>query len=55
MLPDLFRRERVLLVTEPFLLVEGVLQREDNVTSVLARRVAALRHRLTGVPSHDFH
>ncbi len=53
--PDLFRRERVLLVTEPFLLVEGVLQREDGVTSVLARRVRALRHRLTGVPSHDFH
>jgi error-prone DNA polymerase len=53
--PDLFRRERVLLVTEPFLVVEGVLQREDGVTSVLARRVRALRHRLTGVPSHDFH
>ena len=53
--PDLFRRERVLLVTEPFLLVEGVLQREDGVTSVLARRVRALRHGLTGVPSHDFH
>jgi error-prone DNA polymerase len=53
--PDLFRRERVLLVTEPFLLVEGVLQREDGVTSVLARRVRALSHRLTGVPSHDFH
>jgi error-prone DNA polymerase len=53
--PDLFRRERVVLVSEPFLLVEGVLQREDNVTSVLARRVQPLRHGLTGVPSHDFH
>jgi len=53
--PDLFRRERAVLVSEPFLLVEGVLQREDNVTSVLARRVRPLRHGLTGVPSHDFH
>jgi error-prone DNA polymerase len=53
--PDLFRRQRELLVTEPFLLVDGVLQREDNVTSVLARRVQPLRHGLTGVPSHDFH
>jgi error-prone DNA polymerase len=53
--PDLFRRHRELLVTEPFLLVDGVLQREDDVTSVLARRVQPLRHGLTGVPSHDFH
>ena len=53
--PDLFRRERVVLVGEPFLLVDGVLQREGNVTSVLARRVQPLRHGLTGVPSHDFH
>ena len=53
--PDLFRRERLALVGEAFLLVHGVLQREDGVTSVLARRVQPLRHGLTGVPSHDFH
>ena len=53
--PDLFRRERVVLVSEPFLLVEGVLQRDDTVTSVLARRVQPLPHGLAGVASHDFH
>ena len=60
--PDLFRRERSVLVTEPFLLVDGVLQREDDVTSVLARRVLPLRDVLGGAstagdgpPSHDFH
>jgi error-prone DNA polymerase len=60
--PDLFRRERHVLVGEPFLLVDGVLQREDGVTSVLARRVWPLRERLeaapppgAGPPSHDFH
>ncbi|HUH12488.1 MAG TPA: error-prone DNA polymerase, partial [Longimicrobiales bacterium] len=41
--PDLFRRARAVLVGEPFLFVDGVLQREDNVTSVLARRVWPLR------------
>jgi error-prone DNA polymerase len=59
---DLFRRERAVLVGEPFLFVDGVLQHEDNVTSVLARRVWPLRHALAdgpshdgGPPSHDFH
>jgi len=53
--PQLFRRERAVLVGEPFLLVDGALQREDGVTSVLARRVRALREGLAAVPSHDFH
>jgi error-prone DNA polymerase len=66
--PDLFRRERRVLATEPFLLVDGILQREDGVTSVLARRVRPLRAALggakspgdrppssSGPPSHDFH
>jgi error-prone DNA polymerase len=53
--PPLFHRHRLALVNEPFLLVEGSLQRQDNVTSVRAERLAPLRHRLTSVPSHDFH
>ena len=53
--PALFRHHRLTLVNEPFLLVEGTLQRQDNVTSVRAERLWPLRHRLTAVPSHDFH
>jgi error-prone DNA polymerase len=53
--PALFQRYRLALVNEPFLYVEGTLQHQDNVVSVRAERLAPLRHRLTAVPSHDFH
>jgi error-prone DNA polymerase len=53
--PALFHRHRLALVNEPFLLIEGTLQRQDNVTSVRAERLAPLRHRLASVASHDFH
>jgi error-prone DNA polymerase len=53
--PYLFHRHRLALVNEPFLYVEGTLQHQDNVVSVRAERLAPLRHRLTAVPSHDFH
>ncbi|MGH7421380.1 MAG: OB-fold nucleic acid binding domain-containing protein, partial [Candidatus Rokuibacteriota bacterium] len=53
--PALFHRHRLALVNEPFLLIEGTLQRQDNVTSVRAARLAPLRHRVASVPSHDFH
>ncbi len=53
--PALFHQHRLALVNESFLLVEGTLQRQDNVTSVRAERLAPLRHRLASVPSHDFH
>jgi error-prone DNA polymerase len=53
--PALFQRHRLALVNESFLLIEGTLQRQDNVTSVRAERLAPLRHRLESVPSHDFH
>ncbi|MGH7386439.1 MAG: OB-fold nucleic acid binding domain-containing protein, partial [Candidatus Rokuibacteriota bacterium] len=53
--PALFHRHRLALVNEPFLLIEGTLQRQDDVTSVRAERLAPLRHRLANVPSHDFH
>jgi error-prone DNA polymerase len=52
--PRLFARHRLLLVTEPFLLVEGILQTQDDVVSVRADRLAALPRRRDHVPSHDF-
>jgi error-prone DNA polymerase len=52
--PGLFARHRLVLVTEPYLLVEGVAQTQDGVTSVRAGRVEPLARRVPGVPSHDF-
>ena len=41
--PDLFIRDRLVITDEPFLLVDGVLQNQDGVTSVRAERIAGLR------------
>jgi error-prone DNA polymerase len=40
--PDLYERERMTVVRSKFLRVEGVLQNQDGVVHVKARRVAAL-------------
>ena len=52
--PQHFERHRLVLVSEPILLVEGVLQRQDGVISVKAGRVQALPPLTHNVPSHDF-
>jgi error-prone DNA polymerase len=52
--PGLFARHRLVLVTEPFLLMEGILQIHDNVVSLRAERVTPLPQRGDDVPSHDF-
>jgi error-prone DNA polymerase len=52
--PQLFARQRLALVAEPFLLVEGFLQSQDRVISVKALRVEPLPGTLPSVPSHDF-
>ena len=36
--PDLFEQNRLLLISEPFLWVEGILQNRTNVTSIRARK-----------------
>jgi error-prone DNA polymerase len=53
--PDLFMQYRVTIVSESFLLVEGILQQQDGVTSVKAERVFALRGDGPAIASHDFH
>jgi error-prone DNA polymerase len=54
--PDVFRADRRTIVEEPYLLVEGLLQRQQGAVSVKADRVSALRYDdLRSVPSHDFH
>ncbi|MCI0547866.1 MAG: error-prone DNA polymerase, partial [Candidatus Rokubacteria bacterium] len=53
--PPLFARYRILLVDEPFLWAEGMLQHQDGVISVRADRLRPLKDVLGRVPSHDFH
>ena len=52
--PDLFARDRLVIVEEPFLIVDGVLQNQDGVTSVKAERLHGLGGRNPEVESHDF-
>jgi error-prone DNA polymerase len=53
--PDLLQRNRVLLISERFLMVEGILQNQDNVIHVRAEKVAPLRVTRAETVSHDFH
>ncbi len=53
--PDLFDRYHFVLVHEPFLLVEGVLQNQNNVVSVKAKHIRPLAVTAAAAVSHDFH
>jgi error-prone DNA polymerase len=52
--PDLFQKNRLLLTSEQFLMVEGILQNQDNVISVKARHVMPLEITRAETSSHDF-
>jgi error-prone DNA polymerase len=53
--PDLFHENRLLLTSERFLAIEGILQNQDNVISVRAERVLPLFVTAAQTSSHDFH
>jgi error-prone DNA polymerase len=53
--PKLFELNRLALVDNPFLLIEGVLQHQDNVVSVKAKKVEPLQIKIQSPGSHDFH
>jgi error-prone DNA polymerase len=53
--PDLYDRDRLLVVRSKFLIVEGPLQNQDNVIHVKAVRLTALSDSALEVQSHDFH
>jgi error-prone DNA polymerase len=53
--PDLFVSERRVIAQEPFVVVEGVLQIQEGVTSVRAERVTPLGGNGPAIESHDFH
>ena len=52
--PGLFARHRLMLVTAPMLVIEGILQSQDGVLSVRAHRVTSLPVKGHAIPSHDF-
>src|SRR5271157_967269 len=53
--PDLLQKNRVLLISECFLMIEGILQNQDNVIHIRAEKVSPLRVTRAETASHDFH
>ena len=54
--PDLFARDRLtVIVEEPFLIVDGVLQNQDGVTSVRAEQMQGLKGVDIDFDAHDFY
>ncbi len=52
--PDLFAAQRMAVIHEPFLLVEGMLQNQEGVTSVRAERMEGIAGPRVDVESRDF-
>ncbi len=52
--PDLFDREKMTVVRQPFLVVDGVLQNQEGVLSVRAERLEAIDGGAS-VDAHDFY
>jgi error-prone DNA polymerase len=53
--PDVFAGQRMTILEEPFLLVEGMLQNQEGVTSVRADRMEGLGGTPVEVTSRDFY
>ena len=53
--PDLLQKNRVMLISERFLMVEGILQNVDNVIHVRAEKISPLSVTRAETVSHDFH
>jgi error-prone DNA polymerase len=53
--PDLFARDRLTIIEEPFLLIDGLLQNQEGVVSVRAERVQGMRGVDIDFDAHDFY
>jgi len=53
--PDLYERQRLVVIHSKFLLVEGPLQNQDGVVHVKATRLVTLSDSALKLSSHDFH
>ena len=52
--PELFDAHREVLVTAPYLLIEGILQNQQGAISIKLRQAERMEFTATGAPSHDF-
>jgi error-prone DNA polymerase len=53
--PDLLQKNRGLLISERFLMIEGILQNQDNVIHIRAEKISPLQVTRAETVSHDFH
>jgi error-prone DNA polymerase len=53
--PDFYDENRMVVLNERFVLVSGVVQNQDNVVHLKARRIQPLTISAATTPSHDFH
>jgi error-prone DNA polymerase len=53
--PDLFARDRLVIIEEPFLIVDGVLQTQDGVIAVRADDITGLPGTGIDFEAHDFY
>src|SRR4026209_936956 len=55
--PDLYATDRLVVVESSFLIVEGILQNQDGVTSIKAEKMSKLQGMAdeAAIDSHDFH
>ncbi|MEI6872580.1 MAG: error-prone DNA polymerase, partial [Verrucomicrobiota bacterium] len=53
--PDLYERTRLLIASEAFLQIEGVVQQNEGTTHLRAQGIRALASSLPATASHDFH
>jgi error-prone DNA polymerase len=53
--PDFYDNNRMVVLNERFVLVSGVVQNQDNIVHLKARRIQPLSISAAQMPSHDFH
>ena len=53
--PDFYDQNRMVVLNERFVLVSGIVQNQDNIVHLKARRIQPLSISAAPTPSHDFH
>jgi len=53
--PDFYDNNRMVVLNERFVMVSGVVQNQDNIVHLKARRIEPLSISAAQMPSHDFH
>ena len=53
--PDFYDQNRMVVLNEHFVLVSGIVQNQDNIVHLKARRIQPLSISAAPTPSHDFH